>query len=75
VPLVDQIMVFFAVTNGYLDDVAISKVNDFEKAFVRYMKDSHPSLVQTIATGRKMDDETQQSLRQAIQDFKATAAF
>ena len=75
VPLVDQIMVFFAVTNGYLDDVAIGKVSDFEKAFVRYMKDGHPALVQTIATGRKMDDETQQALRQAIQDFKATAAF
>jgi len=75
VPLVDQIMIFFAVTNGYLDDVAISKVSDFESAYVRYMKDSHPTLVQTLATGRRMDDETQQALRQAIQDFKATVAF
>jgi F-type H+-transporting ATPase subunit alpha len=75
VPLVDQIMIFFAVTNGYLDDVAIGKVSDFDDAFVRYMKDSHPTLVQTIATGEKMDDETQQALRQAIEDFKATVAF
>jgi F-type H+-transporting ATPase subunit alpha len=75
VPLVDQIMIFFAVTNGYLDDVAIGKVGDFEDAFMRYMKDSHPTLVQTIATGNRMDEETQQALRQAIEDFKATVAF
>ncbi len=73
--LVNQIMIFYAVTNGYLDDVAIGKVSEFEDAFVRYMKDSHPTLVQTVASGRRMDDETQQALRQAIQDFKATVAF
>jgi F-type H+-transporting ATPase subunit alpha len=73
--LVNQIMIFYAVTNGYLDDVAIGKVSEFEDAFGRYMKDSHPTLVQTIASGRRMDDETQQALRQAIQDFKATVAF
>ena len=43
--------------------------------FVRYMKDSHPDLVQTIATGAKMNDETQEALRQAIRDFKATVAY
>ncbi len=75
VPLVDQVMIFFAVTNGYLDDIVISKVGEFEKAFVRHMKDSHPALVQTVATGQRMSDETQQALRQAIEDFKATVAF
>jgi F-type H+-transporting ATPase subunit alpha len=51
VPLADQVMMFFAVTNGFLDDVEVRRVNDFEEAFLRYMRDSHPTLVQTIATG------------------------
>ena len=42
VPLVDQVMMFFAVTNGFLDDVETAQGGGFESAFVRYMRDSHP---------------------------------
>jgi len=75
VPLVDQVLMFFAVTNGFLDDVELRKVADFEEAFLRYVKDSHPDLVQTVATGAKLSDETQDALSQAILDYKATAAY
>jgi F-type H+-transporting ATPase subunit alpha len=75
IALVDQIVMFFAVTNGFLDDVEIRKVGDFETSFLRYMKDSHPTLHQTIATGDKLSDETQAELRQAIEDFKGTVAY
>ncbi len=75
VPLVDQVLVFFAVTNGFLDDIEIRRVGDFEQTFVRYMKDSHPDLVQTIVTGARLDDDTQEALKQAIRDFKTTAAY
>ncbi len=75
IPLVDQIVMFFAVTNGFLDDVEIRKVSDFETSFLRYMKDSHPTLVQTVASGAKLSDDTQAELGQAIEDFKATAAY
>jgi F-type H+-transporting ATPase subunit alpha len=75
VPLADQVMLFFAVTKGFLDDVDLDKVTDFETSFLRYMKDGHPNLVQTIATGAKMSEETQEALGQAIEDFKATVAY
>jgi len=74
-PLVDQIMLLFSVTNGMLDDVEIGQISEFETSFVRYMRDGHPDLTQRIAAGTKMDDETQEALTQAIQDFKATVAF
>jgi F-type H+-transporting ATPase subunit alpha len=75
VPLADQIIIFYAVTNGFLDDVEIRKVSAFEDSLLRYMKDSHPALVQTIATGEKLGEETQAALNQAIDDFKATVAY
>ena len=75
VPLVDQVIMFFAVTNGYLDDIALNKVQGFEAALLRYMRDSHPDLVQTIATGEKLSDETQKALGQAIEDCKSTVAY
>ena len=74
-PMADQVIMFFAVTNGLLDDVQIRKAGDFEQALLRTMKDSHPDLVQTIATGAKMSAETQEALKQAINDFKATMAY
>ena len=75
VPLVDQVVMFFAVTNGHLDDVDLAKVQGFEAAFLRYVRDSHPDLVQTISTGNKLTEETQEALGQAIDDFKATVAY
>jgi F-type H+-transporting ATPase subunit alpha len=75
VPMADQVMLFFAVTNGFLDDVELRKVGDLEGALLRYMKDSHPELVKSVATGAKLNDEMQEALGQAIEDFKATVAY
>jgi F-type H+-transporting ATPase subunit alpha len=75
VPLADQVIMFFAVTNGLLDDVEVRRVADFEQALVRHLKNSHPDLIQTVATGARIEDETQGALKQAISDFKATGAF
>jgi F-type H+-transporting ATPase subunit alpha len=74
-PMADQIIMFFVVTNGLLDDVELRKVESFEKAFLRFMQDSQPELVQTAATGKKLSDDTQQALKQSVQDFKATVAY
>jgi F-type H+-transporting ATPase subunit alpha len=74
-PLADQILIFFAVTNGFLDDVELGKVEGFEATLLRYMKDTHPDLYQTVSTGARLSDEGQEALRQAIRDFKATVAY
>jgi hypothetical protein len=39
------------------------------------MRDSHPELRQTVATGAKMSDETQDKLGQAIRDFKSAVTY
>jgi F-type H+-transporting ATPase subunit alpha len=75
VALTDQVLMFFAVTNGYLDDVELRNVRDFEARFLRHMKDSHPDLVEAVASGAKLSDETQNALGQAINDFKSSAAL
>ena len=73
--LADQVMIFFSVANGYLDDVPIRKVSQFEAAFLRYMSSSHPDLIQAVGTGAKLSDDVQKALGQAIVDFKATGAY
>jgi len=75
VDLADQVMILFAVTNGFLDDVELGRIASFEAAFLRYMQDSQPELTQAVATGAKLSEEIQEALGQAIRDFKATVAY
>src|SRR5579883_2536565 len=44
VPVEKQVMIIYAATNGYLDDVPVDKVSDWETAFYRYMDANHPEI-------------------------------
>jgi F-type H+-transporting ATPase subunit alpha len=69
VALEKQVMVFYAVTNNYLDKVPLDKIKAWEEAFVRYMDATHPNIGRAIASARKLDDSTTDGLKLAIQDF------
>jgi F-type H+-transporting ATPase subunit alpha len=69
-----QVMIFFAVTNGYLDKVPLEKFQTWQENLTRFMDTSRPDIARTIATGKKMDDATIQALRLALEDFNATFA-
>ena len=75
VAMADEVIIIYTVTNGFLDDVELRKVQDFQTAFLRYIRDTHPELRQRVATGKKLDEGTQAALNQAIRDFKAAAAY
>jgi F-type H+-transporting ATPase subunit alpha len=69
--LEDQVMVFYAVTNNYLDKVSLDRVGAWQEGFVRYMKASHPNIGRSIATAKRIDEATEQGLRMAIEDYNA----
>jgi F-type H+/Na+-transporting ATPase subunit alpha len=75
VPLADEVIIIYAVTNGFLDDIEVRNVRDFEGGLLRYMKDTHPELWNLIQSGQKMSKETLAAVDQAIHDFKATVAY
>ncbi len=68
-PLEDQVMVFYAVTNNFLDKVPTEQIADWQDRFVKYMRATHPNLGRTIASAKKLDDDTTNGLKIAIQDF------
>jgi F-type H+-transporting ATPase subunit alpha len=70
-----QVMVIYAATNGYLDDVPIEKIRAFETAFYRFMDASHPQVGQSILNKREIDKETEEALKKAIQEFKLAGMF
>ncbi|SHE28197.1 ATP synthase F1 subcomplex alpha subunit [Marinitoga hydrogenitolerans DSM 16785] len=67
----DQVAVVFAGVNGYLDDIPTASINKFEKEFLQYLKSNKPSILETIKTKKKIDDDLDKELRKAIEDFKA----
>ena len=62
-------MVFYAVTNNYLDKVPLDRIKAWEEEFIRYMDASHPNIGRAIAAAKKLDDTTTDGLKLAIQDF------
>lgn len=70
-----QVMVMYAATNGYLDDVPVEKVRAFETAFLRFMDASHSDVGEKILAKKEIDSENEAALKKAIQDFKLAGAY
>jgi len=66
-----QIMVIYAVTNGYLDDVEVDKIRAWEARFLEFVAASRPEVARAIRTKRALDDELTAQVKQVIEDFKA----
>jgi F-type H+-transporting ATPase subunit alpha len=61
----------FAANQGYLDDVEVAKVVDFERALQSYMKSAQSELLDKIDSTGDYNDEIEKALHAAIKDFKA----
>src|SRR5205814_3549766 len=56
-PVERQILIIFAGTNGYLDDLAVEHCRKFEAELYRFVENSHRSLLDEIRTKKNLDDE------------------
>jgi F-type H+-transporting ATPase subunit alpha len=62
----------FAANEGYLDDVAVNKVRDFEDGLQSYMKSAHAELLDKINATGDYNDEIQAALHAAVKKYKET---
>ncbi len=65
----------FAANEGYLDDVAVNKVVDFEAALHGYIRSRRSDLLEQINASGDYNDEIEQALHEALKDFKANNAY
>jgi F-type H+-transporting ATPase subunit alpha len=70
-PVEQQIMIIYAVTNGHLDEVPVAKIRGWEEDFLEFVTASRPELGRSIRTRRTLDDELTAQLKKAIEDFQA----
>jgi F-type H+/Na+-transporting ATPase subunit alpha len=69
--VVQQVMIIYAVTNGFLDDVALDKIRDWESGFHTFMAAQHPEIAEEIRTKKALSDDLIARLKEAITAYKA----
>jgi F-type H+-transporting ATPase subunit alpha len=68
----EQVVSVFAGVNGYLDDLELNQVNDFESKLSDLIKSSHSDILEFINSTGNLDDEIKNKLSKIIEDFKKT---
>ena len=66
----NQIAIIYAGANGYLDDIELDQVSDFEKGLLDFMDANYRELLDEIKTVGKMSDDDEMKMKKAIEDFK-----
>jgi F-type H+-transporting ATPase subunit alpha len=73
--MANQVIAFFAVVNGFVDDVPVDKVTEFEKNAIEYVNNRAGDIVKRIAETGKLEDEVSDSLKKLIADFRDTLDY
>jgi F-type H+/Na+-transporting ATPase subunit alpha len=70
-----QVMTIYAVTNGFLDDVAVGDVREWERSFHEFMHARFPQVGDAIRTQKVLSKDVEADLRRGIEEFKRFAAM
>ena len=65
----------FAVNEGYLDDIEVNKVVDFEQALQSHMKSQQSDLIEALNRDQAYGDDGAEQLHAALKDFKTNGSW
>ena len=71
----EQVMVIYTAAKGYLVDIPVEKVVEFQTDFLKFMRTQHPEVAQKIIAQKKLDDALETELKNAIVEFKETVPY
>lgn len=69
-PVEDQIILLFAGTQGYLDDVPVEAIRRFEAEFLNFLREKKADVRSQLKEKKAIDDEMKQKLISVIEEFK-----
>jgi F-type H+-transporting ATPase subunit alpha len=65
-------MIIYALTNGFIDDVPVNQVREWERGFHEFMRTSYPQVGDGIRTGKVLSKEIEAELRHGIEAYRKT---
>jgi F-type H+-transporting ATPase subunit alpha len=69
VSLEHQVIVLYAGTNGYADQVPLDRMRAWEQDLLRFMDTGYPEIGRKIAEEKRISDETERQLKEALEAF------
>src|SRR3712207_413262 len=75
VPVENQVVIIWAATNGFLDDVPTDRLREFETGLYRYLDSSHSAIFEGLREKKQLTDEATEELRRAVAEFKDQGGF
>src|SRR5262249_31588453 len=77
-PVAKQVTIIYAATNGYLDNIPVERLRQYEEELYRFLDTRYPAVLGSITEKKTLDDAVKQSLNGALEEFgkhfAATAA-
>jgi F-type H+-transporting ATPase subunit alpha len=70
-PIEKQVVIIYAGANGYLDDMVAGSVVKFEAELYPFIESKYPEILEGIRSKQKIDDEVENKLKAALEDFKS----
>jgi len=71
----EMAVVLYAVDKGYMDDVEVNQINDFEKALLEFMHANYQDLMDKIDATGDYNEEIESALKAAVEEFKKTGSW
>ncbi len=65
-----QVLIIYAGVNGFIDDVAVEAIGQFEEELYKYAESKHAAVLTEIAEKKAIDDELKKKINKAIESFK-----
>ena len=66
----EQVISVFTGVKGYLDDIEIGKIKQFENDVIEKVKTDKPEIIETIQSSGKLDEETEKLVVEIIEEYK-----
>ena len=67
---VQQVVSIFAGVRGLLDDIKVSSISKFQAGLLNYVEEKHKSIMDAIEQAKKLDDNTEKELMEAVKKYK-----
>ena len=68
----DQVLIIFAVSNNYANDVPVEEMKRFEKELIEFARYRYPEVLEGLKTTKNFDKELQERVSALVKEFKET---
>ena len=66
----NQVIILYAAINGYLDDVSVNRVVEFETKLIKTINTIHKEIAEEIQKTKEISEKTEEKMKKAIEEFK-----